>query len=52
MCSRTRGPATVPSFVTWPTIKMEVPMPLASCKNRFVASRTWDTLPGADETSY
>ena len=48
MCSSTRGPATVPSLVTWPTIKTETPSPFASPKSTEVASRTWETLPGAE----
>ena len=51
MCSKTLGPATTPSFVTWPTIKMEIPIPFAICINTPVDSRTCDTLPGAEETS-
>ena len=51
ICSSTRGPATTPSFVTCPTIKIVTPYPFAICIRRFVDSRTWLTLPGAEEIS-
>ena len=51
MCSNTLGPATTPSFVTCPTMKMEIPIPFAICIKTPVDSRTCDTLPGAEETS-
>ncbi len=50
MCSSTLGPATTPSFVTCPTMKMDVPLPFAICIKTPVDSRTWETLPGADVT--
>ena len=46
MCSRTLGPATFPSFVTWPTIKIDTPSPLAICIRIFVDSRTWGNTSG------
>ena len=48
MCSSTRGPATIPSLVTWPTMKMATPRLLAICISRLVDSLTWLTLPGAE----
>ena len=51
MCSSTLGPATTPSFVTWPTTKMAMPRLLAICISMAVDSLTWLTLPGAEETS-
>ena len=50
MCSSTRGPATVPSLVTCPTMKMEMPLLFASRRKTPVDSRTWETLPGAEDT--
>ena len=50
MCSSTLGPATVPSLVTWPTMRIDTPNPLASCSRTLVDSRTWDTAPGAADT--
>ena len=51
ICSSTLGPATTPSFVTCPTIKIDIARPFASCINVFVDSLTWLTLPGAELTS-
>ena len=51
MCSSTLGPATTPSFVTCPTIKMITPSPFAICIRTEVLSLTWDTLPGAEDTA-
>ena len=48
MCSSTRGPASEPSLVTWPTRKMAVPLCLAKRTSRAALSRTWATPPGAD----
>ena len=48
MCSSTRGPAMVPSFVTWPTSSTAVPVCLAKRTRRAALSRTWLTLPGAE----
>ena len=45
ICSSIRGPAIEPSFVTWPTIKMAMPLVLAIFSNSAVVSRTWLTLP-------
>src|SRR3989454_1343957 len=50
-CSRTRGPASAPSFVTWPTRNVAMPRPLASVMRRAPHSRTCVTLPGADSSS-
>ncbi len=46
MCSKTLGPATIPSFVTCPTIKMDIPSPFASRSRLPVVSLTWLTEPG------
>ena len=51
ICSSTLGPATVPSFVTCPTIKIGIPIPFASCISTWVDSLTCETLPGAEDTS-
>ena len=51
MCSSTLGPATTPSLVTCPTTKMAMPWVLAVCISMLVDSRTWLTLPGAEDTS-
>ena len=48
ICSSTRGPATTPSFVTCPTIKIAIFSRLASCISTLVASRTWLTLPAPE----
>ena len=40
-----------PSLVTCPTRKTAVPLSLASAGSCEVASRTWLTLPGAEESS-
>ena len=50
MCSNTRGPATTPSFVTCPTIKIAIPKVFANIIRTLVDSLTWDTLPGAADT--
>ncbi len=50
MCSSTRGPASAPSLVTWPTSKMVVPVSLAMRVSCAAHSRTWDTDPGAEVT--
>ena len=47
MCSRTRGPARLPSLVTWPTMNTEVPVSLAKRTIAPALCRTCDTLPGA-----
>ena len=46
-CSSRRGPASVPSFVTWPTMTVGNARSLASCTSRCAPSRTCDTDPGA-----
>ena len=48
MCSSILGPATTPSFVTCPTINIEILSLFASCIRTDVDSLTWLTLPGAD----
>ena len=48
MCSSRRGPATMPSLVTCPTISTGVWVALAYCSSRSVDSRTCVTLPGAE----
>ena len=50
-CSSTRGPASPPSLVTWPTSTTGTPRRLASPTRRCAHSRTCTTLPGADGTS-
>ena len=40
-----RGPATVPSLVTWPTRATQVRPALATSASRVATSRTWPTLP-------
>ena len=47
MCSRTRGPAMAPSFVTWPTRKTGVSVVFAYAMSRAVTSRICVTVPGA-----
>ena len=51
MCSRTRGPAIAPSFVTCPTRKMEIPAFLPKNTSRAAHSRTCPTEPGAPARS-
>ena len=43
-----RGPATEPSFVTWPTRKVATPLSFATRSSRPAASRTCATDPGAE----
>ena len=51
-CARaTRGPASAPSFVTWPTSTMAIPRRFASCTRRCAHSRTWTTEPAVDGRS-
>ena len=50
-CSSTRGPATMPSFVTCPTRTTVTPLSRAARTRRAPHSRTWDTEPGADGIS-
>ena len=47
MCSSTRGPAIMPSLVTWPTSTSTKPRRLASRISSCAAPRTWLTVPGA-----
>mmetsp|Transcript_21629 Transcript_21629/g.29783 ORF Transcript_21629/g.29783 Transcript_21629/m.29783 type:complete len:208 (-) Transcript_21629:206-829(-) len=47
ICSRTRGPATSPDLVTWPTNSTTVPVDFAYCTNRDVHSRICVTVPTA-----
>jgi hypothetical protein len=48
MCSSTRGPASAPSLVTWPTRNTVVSVSLAKRTSLRALSRTWETLPGAE----
>ena len=48
MCSSTRGPASAPSLVTWPTSTMLVPPALAARVRCAAHSRTCATEPGAE----
>ena len=50
-CSSTRGPATAPSFVTWPTRTVATPFSFATRSSREAASRTCATEPGAEPSS-
>src|SRR5205823_4447663 len=50
-CSSTRGPATEPSLVTWPTRIVATPDSFATRNSRPAASRTWATDPGAEPSS-
>ena len=44
-CSSTRGPASAPSLVTWPTSTMATPRRLASTTSCWAHSRTWADRP-------
>ncbi len=48
MCSSTRGPASAPSLVTWPTSTIAVPLALAARVRWAAHSRTCATEPGAE----
>ena len=48
MCSSTRGPASAPSFVTWPTSTIDTPEVLATRVSCAAHSRTCATEPGAE----
>ena len=48
MCSSTRGPASAPSLVTWPTSTVAQPEVLATRVSCAAHSRTWATEPGAE----
>ena len=50
-CSSTRGPASPPSLVTWPTRTTAMPRSLASRTSRWAHSRTCTTEPGAEPSS-
>ena len=47
ICSSTRGPAIVPSLVTWPTSINADPRSLAKRISSCADARTWLTVPGA-----
>ena len=47
ICSSTRGPAMLPSLVTWPTSTTAVPRSLAKRTSSCAEARTWLTVPGA-----
>ncbi len=51
MCSRVRGPAIAPSFVTWPTSSVGMLRSFAIRTSRCAHSRTWLTDPGTPGTS-
>ncbi len=51
MCSSTRGPASAPSLVTWPTSTIAVPRLLAMRVSCAAHSRTCATEPGAEVSS-
>ena len=51
MCSSTRGPASSPSLVTWPTRIRAMPLVLATCSSCAVTSRIWATEPGVEPTA-
>jgi hypothetical protein len=48
MCSSTRGPASAPSLVTWPTSTTVQPLALATRVRCAAHSRTCATEPGAE----
>jgi hypothetical protein len=48
MCSSTRGPASAPSLVTWPTSTVVQPLALATRVRCAAHSRTCATEPGAE----
>ena len=50
-CSSTRGPAMLPSLVTWPMMNTAVLLCLAKRASAAAHSRTWLTLPDAEATS-
>ena len=51
MCSRVRGPARSPFFVTCPVTNTVILRDLANSWRRDVQMRTWVTEPGADGMS-
>ena len=50
-CSSTRGPAMLPSLVTWPTITVAMFWVLATLTRAAATSLTWVTPPGTPSTS-
>ena len=48
MCSRTRGPASALSLVTWPTSTIVMPVAFATRVSCAAHSRTCATEPGAE----
>ena len=50
-CSSTRGPARVPSLVTWPTRTVATADVLATDSSCDAHSRTWVTVPAVDPSS-
>ena len=51
MCSSTRGPARLPSLVTWPTMISVMPVAFATRVSCAAHSRTCATEPGAEDNS-
>ena len=51
ICSNSLGPAKDPSFVTCPTINVDIPIFLEIFINLEVPSFIWLTVPGADDIS-
>ena len=49
-CSSTRGPATLPSFVTWPTSRMGMPVVFANVVSAAVTARDCATPPATPST--
>ena len=50
-CSSTRGPASPPSLVTWPTKIVGMLRRFASCTRRCAQPRTCTTEPGAEPSA-
>ena len=48
MCSSDLGPASDPSLVTWPMMKVVMPRALARKRSWVATSRTCEIEPGAD----
>ncbi len=51
MCSSTRGPASAPSLVTWPTRKQAAPFCLLNATSFAADSRTCPIEPAAEASS-
>ena len=51
MCSSNLGPANEPSFVTCPTINVDIPILFEIFINLEVPSFIWLTVPGAEDIS-